>query len=197
MDKPHVKEVIIVEGTYDRNNLSQAVDAEIIETKGFGIFNNPKMRSYIKTSAEERGIVILTDSDSAGKLIRNSISGFVQPEKIKNAYIPVVFGKEKRKAKPGKEGKLGVEGMKREVLLSVLREAGATINGKADERCGDISHADFYNFGFIGRNGSAEKRKAFLMENNLPDNLSVTAMLKYINRHYTTEDFTARYGPED
>ena len=123
-----VKEVIVVEGRYDKNTLSQIVDAVILETAGFGIFNDAAKRRLLKTMAEQRGLIVLTDSDGAGFLIRNHIRGCVDPKLVKHAYIPDIYGKERRKAKTSKEGKLGVEGMRPEVLLDALERAGATFD---------------------------------------------------------------------
>ena len=118
-----IKEVIVVEGRYDKNTLSQAVDAVIIETSGFGIFNDEGKRKLLQKMAEAKGLVVLTDSDGAGFMIRNFIKGCVDPKLVKHAYIPDVYGKERRKAKASKEGKLGVEGMKPQLLLDALRRA--------------------------------------------------------------------------
>lgn len=112
-----VREVIVVEGRYDKNALSQVVDAVIIETSGFGIFNDAEKRKLLQTMAEARGLIVLTDSDGAGFVIRNYIKGCVDPKLVKHAYIPDIYGKERRKSVPSREGKLGVEGMKPQVLL--------------------------------------------------------------------------------
>ena len=124
-----VREVIVVEGRYDKNSLSQVVDAVIIETSGFGIFNNIQKQKLLRKMAESRGLVVLTDSDGAGFVIRNFIKSCVDPALVKHAYIPDIYGKEKRKLSPSKEGKLGVEGMRPDILLEALRRAGATIDG--------------------------------------------------------------------
>ena len=115
-----IEEVIIVEGKYDKNTLSQVVDAVILETSGFGIFHDKERRKLFQKLAEQRGLIILTDSDGAGFVIRNYLKGFLPPEKVKQAYVPDLYGKEKRKASPSKEGKLGVEGMRPEILLEAL-----------------------------------------------------------------------------
>ena len=125
-----VKEVIVVEGRYDKNTLSQVVDAVIIETSGFGIFNDAQKQKLLRTMAQARGLVVLTDSDGAGFVIRNFIKGCVDPACVKHAYIPDVYGKERRKAAPSKEGKLGVEGMRPQVLLDALIRAGATVDAR-------------------------------------------------------------------
>ena len=131
--KPAIREVILVEGKYDKNALSQVVDATIVTTDGFGVFKDRQKLSFFRRLAAERGLILLTDSDGAGFLIRNFLKGAIPSEQLKQAYIPDVYGKERRKRKAGKEGKLGVEGMKPEILLRVLTEAGATIDGQAAE----------------------------------------------------------------
>ncbi|MBO4419943.1 MAG: DUF4093 domain-containing protein [Oscillospiraceae bacterium] len=127
MDKIKIQEALVVEGKYDKNTLAQIVDAPIFVTDGFGIFKDPDKLALLRTVAEKRGLIVLTDSDGAGLVIRGHIKGAIDPALVKHAYIPDVFGKEKRKAAPGKEGKLGVEGMDPEILLAALRNAGATV----------------------------------------------------------------------
>ena len=187
-----VKEVIVVEGRYDKNTLSQVVDAVILETSGFGIFNDAAKRRLLNKLAETRGLILMTDSDAAGFLIRNRIRGFVDPALVKHAYIPDVYGKERRKARSSKEGKLGVEGMRPEVLLEALIRAGATIDDcemvTASPR---ISKADFYALGLSGREGSAEKRKKLLRQLELPERMSADAMLDVLNALMDREGFIA------
>ena len=125
-----IQEAIVVEGRYDKNTLSQIVDTLILETNGFGLFNDPERMVLLRKAAEKRGIIVLTDSDGAGFVIRNRIKGAIPKEQVKHAYIPDVYGKEKRKRKPGKEGKLGVEGMPPKIIEDVLRRAGATFLGE-------------------------------------------------------------------
>ena len=185
-----VKEVIVVEGRYDKNTLSQVVDATILETSGFGIFNDQEKRRLLQTLAETRGLIVLTDSDGAGFLIRNHIRGIVDPSHVKHAYIPDVMGKEKRKAAPSKEGKLGVEGMRPEVLLEALRRAGASFDDTpARERPPQISKADLYARGLSGREGSAEKRRQLLKSLGLPGRMSADAMLDVLNALMDREAF--------
>ena len=185
-----VKEVIVVEGRYDKNTLSQVVDATILETSGFGIFNDQEKRRLLQTLAETRGLIVLTDSDGAGFLIRNHIRGIVDPSRVKHAYIPDVMGKEKRKAAPSKEGKLGVEGMRPEVLLEALRRAGASFDDTpARERPPQISKADLYARGLSGREGSAEKRRQLLKSLGLPGRMSADAMLDVLNALMDREAF--------
>ena len=187
-----VKEVIVVEGRYDKNTLSQVVDAVILETSGFGIFNDAAKRRLLNKLAETRGLILMTDSDAAGFLIRNRIRGFVDPALVKHAYIPDVYGKERRKARSSKEGKLGVEGMRPEVLLDALIRAGATIDDcemvTASPR---ISKADLYALGLSGREGSAEKRKKLLRQLELPERMSADAMLDVLNALMDREGFIA------
>ena len=177
-----IKEVIVVEGRYDKNTLSQVVDAVILETTGFGIFNDKAKRRLLQTLAETRGLIVLTDSDGAGFMIRNHIRGFVDPKLVKHAYIPDVYGKERRKNKTSKEGKLGVEGMRPEVLLDALRRAGASFDDTpADMSRAQITKADLYARGLSGGTGSAEKRRRLLKKLELPERMSADAMLDVLN----------------
>ena len=185
-----IKEVIVVEGRYDKNTLSQVVDASILETSGFGIFNDAARRRLLKTLAETRGLIVLTDSDGAGFLIRNHIRGAVDPKYVKHAYIPDIYGKERRKAKASKEGKLGVEGMRPEVLLEALTRAGATFDDSpAEERPAQITKADLYARGLSGREGSAGKRRQLLKSLELPERMSADAMLDVLNALMDREEF--------
>lgn len=184
-----VSEVIIVEGRYDKNTVLQAVDATVIETGGFGIFNDSEKRSLLRRLAQERGLIILTDSDGAGFLIRNSIKGFIKPEYIKNAYIPDVFGKEKRKSKASCEGKLGVEGMCPEVIVEALRSCGATMDDCEGRKTPEISKADMYAAGLTGKPGSAEKRAELKSRLSLPEKLSTDGLLQVLNVIMTRDEF--------
>lgn len=187
-----VKEVIVVEGRYDKNTLSQVVDAVIIETSGFGIFNDRQKQKLLRTMATARGLIVLTDSDGAGFVIRNFIKGCVDPALVKHAYIPDVAGKERRKAAPSKEGKLGVEGMRPEVLLNALMRAGATIDGaESAVQCERISKADMYKRGLSGGTGSREKRAALIKSLDLPEKLTADALLDVLNATMTREEFFA------
>lgn len=187
-----VKEVIVVEGRYDKNTLSQVVDAVIIETSGFGIFNDAQKQKLLRTMAQARGLVVLTDSDGAGFVIRNFIKGCVDPACVKHAYIPDVFGKERRKAAPSKEGKLGVEGMRPQVLLDALIRAGATVDARpAAESAARITKADMYKCGLSGGTGSREKRAALIKRLDLPEKLSADALLDVLNAIMTREEFFA------
>ena len=181
-----VKEVIVVEGRYDRNTLSQVFDAVIVETSGFGVFNDREKLALLRRLAEARGLVVLTDSDGAGFVIRNFLKGAIDPALVKQAYIPDIAGRERRKRAPYKEGKLGVEGMKPEVLIEALRRAGATLGGEEPaRRAGGITKATLYELGLSGGPGSAEKRRALLKELDLPEKLSANALLDVLNALYT------------
>lgn len=184
-----VKEVIVVEGRYDKNTLSQVVDATILETKGFGIFKDTAQLNLLRQAAQKRGLIILTDSDGAGFVIRNYLKGAIDPKYVKQAYIPDVRGKERRKAAPGKEGKLGVEGMKPEVLVEVLRKAGATFLGEENRKPGgEITKADLMELGLSGGADSTARRQKLLKKLNLPEKMSCNAMLQAVNLLYTRQE---------
>lgn len=187
-----IKEVIVVEGRYDKNTLSQVVDAVIIETGGFGIFNDREKRALLKKLAESRGLILMTDSDGAGFLIRNHLKGCIDPGLIKNAYIPDVYGKERRKAKGSREGKLGVEGMRPEVLLEALKRSGATFEGDSGgQQEGRISKADLYKKGLSGGAGSAARRQGLLEQLELPARLTADGLLDVLNATMSREEFLA------
>lgn len=187
-----VREVIVVEGRYDKNTLSQVFDAVIIETSGFGIFNDREKQALLRRMAEARGLIILTDPDGAGFVIRNFIKGCVDPRYIKNAYIPDITGREKRKSAPSKEGTLGVEGMRPEVLIEALKRAGATMDDK-ESSCvaGRITKADMYAKGLSGCAGSAAKRGELIEKLGLPARLSAAALLDVLNAIMTRQEFFA------
>ena len=187
-----VREVIVVEGRYDKNTLSQLVDAVIIETSGFGIFNDAQKQKLLRRLAAERGLVVLTDSDGAGFVIRNFIKGCVDPALVKHAYIPDVAGKERRKSAPSKEGKLGVEGMRPEVLLDALRRAGAGVDDEAAAPPrARITKADMYKRGLSGGEGSRARRAALIRELDLPEKLSADALLDVLNAILSRDEFYA------
>lgn len=187
-----VREVIVVEGRYDKNALSQVVDAVIIETSGFGIFNDAEKRKLLQTMAEARGLIVLTDSDGAGFMIRNYIKGCVDPKLVKHAYIPDIYGKERRKSAPSREGKLGVEGMKPQVLLDALMRAGATFDDEENKKAAPrISKADMYARGLSGRDGSAEKRARLIKQLGLPERLTADGLLDVLNATMSREEFQA------
>ena len=185
-----VKEVIVVEGRYDKNSLSQVVDATIIETSGFGIFNDKQKQKLLRTMAEARGLLVLTDSDGAGFVIRNFIKSCIDPKLVKHAYIPDVYGKERRKAKSSKEGKLGVEGMKPQILLDALMRAGATLDDSVPEQsAARISKADMYARGLSGKPGSTQLRKQLLKQLDLPERMTADGLLDVLNATMSREDF--------
>ncbi len=186
-DKIKLTEAVIVEGKYDKIKLSNILDAFIIETNGFGIFKDKTKLSFIKKLARERGVIILTDSDHAGFMIRNYISSGVPKEQIKNVYIPDIFGKEKRKNTPSKEGKLGVEGMPKEVIVNALSKAGVTSSKSV---CTDpVTTVDFYDLGLTGGAGSKVKRKALCKALDLPEFLSTSSLISCINNFMDKEEF--------
>ena len=172
-----IKEVIVVEGRYDKNTLSQAVDATIFETSGFGIFHNQQLLSLLRRMAQARGLIILTDPDGAGFLIRSYLKGAIDPSLVRHAYVPDVSGKERRKTAPSKEGKLGVEGMRPEMLVEALRRAGATIEGEnAPKPANTITKQDLYAAGLSGGPNSAQKRAALCRRLELPERISANAL---------------------
>ncbi len=183
-----INEVIVVEGRYDKNALSQVVDAVIIETGGFGIFNDTQKQKLLRKMAEERGLIVLTDSDGAGFVIRNFIKGCTDPKNVKHAYIPDIAGKERRKKTGSKEGTLGVEGMRPEVLLKALRQAGASFfeNAEGKEK---ITKTDFFKLGLSGGANSSKKRAELIKKLDLPAKLSADALLDILNAIMTKEDF--------
>ena len=183
-----IKEVIVVEGRYDKNALRQVVDAVILETGGFAIFNDRQKQKLLRTMAERRGLIVLTDSDGAGFVIRNFIKGCVDPRLVRHAYIPDIRGKEKRKTAPSKEGKLGVEGMRPQVLLEALRRAGASVEDGA-KSAPRITKADLYARGLSGGADSASKRKALQKRLGLPEHLSADALLDVLNALMSREAF--------
>ena len=184
-----IREVIVVEGRYDKITLSQVVDAVILETGGFGIFNDRQKQKLLRTLAGSRGLIVLTDPDGAGFVIRNFLKGCIPPEQLKHAYVPDRYGKERRKTAPSREGKLGVEGMRPEILLEALRRAGATVDEPDAEQEPAITAADLYARGFSGREGSAEKRRALLRRLDLPERLTSHALLDVLNALMSREEF--------
>ncbi len=176
-----IKEAILVEGRYDKNTLSQIVDAPILETNGFGIFKDKKQMALLRKVAEARGLIVFTDSDGAGFVIRNHVKSAIPAKYLKHAYIPDIYGKERRKAAPGKEGKLGVEGMSREVILEALRNCGATIQGEEAASCHTITKQDMMALGLSGGPDSAAKRKSLMKKMGLPEHLSSNALLQALN----------------
>lgn len=180
---PKIQEAIIVEGKYDKIKLSSIVDAVIIETAGFHIFKDPEQMAFIRKMASCSGIIILTDSDGAGFLIRNHLTGSIDAGQIKQAYIPDVYGKEKRKSAPSKEGKLGVEGVPAKVILEALARAGATFTDRKESRqTGEkLTKADLFDYGITGGENSSAKRRWLLHRLHLPERMTTNAMLRVIN----------------
>jgi len=186
-----IKEVIVVEGRYDKNALAQVVEATVITLGGFSIFNDKEKLAFLRKLAEKQGIVVLTDSDGAGFVIRNYLKGALPKELVKQAYIPDVYGKERRKRHGGKEGKMGVEGMKPEVLVEALRRAGATFLDEEGEtvRQEPITKADLFACGLSGGADSTARRQALLKRLDLPEHLTANGMLEALNLLYDRESF--------
>ncbi|MCI2055869.1 MAG: DUF4093 domain-containing protein [Oscillibacter sp.] len=185
-----IREVIVVEGRYDKNTLLQVVDATVLETGGFSVFNDKEKLELFRRLAESRGLILLTDSDGAGFLIRNYLKGALPKDRVRQAYIPDVAGKEKRKRTAGKEGKLGVEGMRPEILLEALTRAGATFEDEPENaaQAEQITKADLYALGLTGGSGSAEKRAALLKKLGLPAHLTTNGLLDVLNALYNKQD---------
>ncbi len=188
MDK--IREAIVVEGRYDKNTLSQIVDATIFETGGFGIFKDKSRMALLRQVAQKRGLIVFTDPDGAGFVIRNHIKSAIPGQYLKHAYIPDVYGKERRKTAPGKEGKLGVEGMTKEVILEALRRAGATMEGEESVPVRQITKQDLMELGLSGGAGASEKRKALIKKLGFPEHLSANALLQALNLLYTRDELT-------
>lgn len=185
-----IKETIIVEGVYDKIKLSRFIDGVIIQTNGFSIFKSRALMQSIKTLAEKTGVVILTDSDSAGFQIRNYIKQALPGDKVLHAYIPDIKGKEKRKQTAGKEGLLGVEGIDEDIIIEALKTAGCTLDGdKTSQRKGrEITKADLFRLGLSGGNNSHELRDKLSKELGLPSKISANMLLDVINRLLTYEE---------
>ena len=191
-----VRQAIVVEGRYDKNTLSQIVDTVIFQTNGFSVMHDKALLALLRQAAQTRGLMILTDSDGAGLVIRNFLRGALPKEGVLHAYVPEIPGKERRKAAPGKEGILGVEGMTPEILLTALRNAGADMDGAAEAAKEPITKMDLYTLGLSGGPGSAERRQALMRELGLPRYLSAKALLDALNLRMTRAALFARYGEE-
>ena len=185
-----IKEAIVVEGRYDKNALSQVVDTLILETRGFHIFKDPEQLALLRRAAERRGLIILTDSDGAGFVIRSRIKGALPQRWVKHAYIPDIPGKERRKKRPGKEGKLGVEGMPSDVLLAALRRAGATFEGEEAPAPAPITKSDLLDKHLIGPD-SAARRADLQRRLGLPARLTANGLLEALTLLLTREEFDA------
>ena len=190
-----VKEAIIVEGKYDKIKLRSFIDATIITTNGFRIFKNKKQVEMIKRLSHTNGILILTDSDAAGFMIRNHIKNIAPNGSIKQAYIPDIYGKEKRKEKPSKEGKLGVEGVSQSIIIEAIIKSGATIKNaennikQENQNAKVISKLDFFEDGLSGGEKSKEKRLEFIKYLNLPEHLSTNSLLEVVNNIITYDEY--------
>lgn len=186
-----IKEVIVVEGRYDKNALLQVVDATVLETAGFGVFNDRQKQKLLRSLAEKRGLIVLTDPDGAGFVIRNFLRSCLDPRLVKHAYVPDIAGKERRKAHASKEGKLGVEGMRPAVLLAALERAGATFEDgeEASLPTPGVTKADLYALGMSGQPGSREKRADLIAALDLPERITADALLEVVNATMTREEF--------
>ena len=192
-----VREVIVVEGRYDKNTVSQVVDATVVTLGGFAVFNDKEKLAFLRRLAEQRGLVILTDSDGAGFVLRNYLKGALPKDRVKQAYIPDVKGKERRKRRGGKEDKLGVEGMSPAVLREALRKAGATFeDGEAPEQGEALTKADLFALGLSGGTGSAERRRRLLKRLDLPEHLTANGMLEALNLLVSREALEALLAEE-
>lgn len=184
-----IDKVIIVEGRYDKIKLSSMIDGIIIETEGFGIFKDKDKQKLIRKLAETKGIAILTDSDSAGFVIRNFITSIVPKEYITNVYIPDIYGKEKRKDSPSKEGKLGVEGISAEILKEAFKKAGIGVSQSETNERKKITLNDFFDDGLTGDTQSKKKRTDLLKKLDLPERMSTKAMLDILNTFITYDEY--------
>ena len=186
-----IREAIVVEGRYDKNTLSQIVDAPIFETEGFGIFRDREKMRLLRRAAQKRGLIVFTDSDGAGFVIRNHIKCAIPGKYLKHAYIPDIPGKEKRKTAPGKEGKLGVEGMKPEIILEALRRGGATFENGGASVSGGITKQDMMALGLSGGPDSSRKREKLIKALDFPEHMSANALLQALNTLYSLEELKA------
>ncbi len=180
-----IREAIVVEGRYDKNTLSQIVDAPILETSGFGVFKDKEQQKLLRQIAAKRGIIVFTDSDGAGFVIRNFLKSIIPAQYLKHAYVPDIPGKERRKATPGKEGLLGVEGMTPDIILEALRRCGAVFEGVEDIASGSITKQDLMALGLSGGPNSSEKRLRLLNKLDFPKHMSANALLQALNLLYT------------
>lgn len=191
------EKAIIVEGKYDIIKLSNIVDTLIIKTDGFGIFKDKEKQQLLRRLAKEKGIIVLTDSDSAGFLIRKFLKSSIPDEQITHVYIPDVYGKEKRKTHSGKEGKLGVEGISEQVLVEAFRKAGVDCEESDKEERRLITNIDLYEAGLMGGENSKEKRQRLMRALSLPERLSTSSFLKILNTFVTYEEFLEKLKETD
>lgn len=193
-----IREAIVVEGRYDKAALAGVVDTLILETAGFGVFKDAERLVFLRRLAAVRGLIVLTDSDGAGFVIRNHLKGAIPKDQLKHAYIPDVYGKERRKKAPGKEGKLGVEGMSPAVLMEALCRCGATFeNGAPETRRPALTKADLFTLGLSGGEGSAERRRRLLRRLDLPEHLTANGLLEALNLLFDREELEALLAEED
>ena len=193
-----VRQAIVVEGRYDKNALRQVVDAAIFETNGFSVMHDPKLVELLRRAARTTGLIVLTDSDGAGFVIRNYLKSVLPPEGVLHAYIPDIYGKEKRKSAPGKEGKLGVEGMRPAVLLAALKSCGAELDGQSlSPAQSPITKLDLYHAGLTGTPDSRPRRLKLLQSLNLPEHMSTNALLQALNLLLSREEFLARTNTQE
>lgn len=185
-----IKELVVVEGRCDISAVKRAVDCDVVQTRGFGIFNDSDLQKMIRTLAGERGVVLLTDSDRSGFRIRGKLKSILGGVEVKQAYIPQIKGKEKRKLAPSADGFLGVEAMDDRVIVEALYNAGVTfVDGNTRGRRGDVTKTDLYVMGFSGRENSAVKRTALLKSLDLPTGITANALLDVINLLFDKEEF--------
>ena len=191
-----IREAIVVEGRYDKAALAGVVDTLILDTAGFGVFRDGEKLALLRRLAEKRGLIVLTDPDGAGVVIRNYLKGAIPKGQVKHAYVPDVYGKERRKRAPGKEGKLGVEGMSPDVLRRAVLNAGATVlDGDAPERAaGNLTPADLFALGLSGTADAAERRGELLKRLGLPQRMSAKALLAALNALYTPGELEELFG---
>lgn len=197
MDKVKLRQAVVVEGKYDRNTLLQLVDTAVFATNGFTDMKDPALLRLLRHAAQTTGLIILTDSDGAGFLIRSTLKGMLPKEGVLHAYIPDIPGKERRKAAPGKEGLLGVEGMRPEIILQALRDAGGTFEDGCERPAREpVTKQDFFALGLSGKPDSAARRAALLKELEMPAHMSANALLQAVNTLFSREEFLARVSAE-
>ena len=193
MDKKKLRQAVVVEGKYDQNTLRQLVDTAVFATNGFADMKDPALLRLLRHAAQTTGLIILTDSDGAGFLIRNTLKGMLPKEGVLHAYIPDIPGKERRKAAPGKEGLLGVEGMRPEIILQALCDAGGEFEDSCEQPAREpVTKQDFFALGLSGKPDSAARRGALLKELDLPAHMSANALLQAVNTLFSREEFLAR-----